>query len=238
MKKLSCHILAASIALLFAVVSSCLAMTNGYAQEAVEPVRTSNPQTIQSNPDQKQDSPVLTLTLLDEDGYPVAGVLVSAMEGALVGKERAQARTDDSGKAVFKDLISGTYYFYANITAIRSHSGYELPAMIRQYKTSRSYYISESKYFDLRSNVEYTSIIKRGEFIWFETYHDYYRASGIVVISKKMGIQQIIPVASTDFMQIYLPMHRFYEIATIKNNAFDAWVFEFYSHKGLRLELL
>lgn len=229
-----------SVVLLFVFICLGWEISSVYAKEdgAAVVSTTVAPYSKHSTAAQKEDLPVLALTLQDEQGQPIAGIEVSAMEGDLVGKEKERARTDENGKVVFKRLTSGTYYFFANIDAIRSHSGYGLPAMIRKYKTSHSYYISESRQFDFSSSVECAYIIKKGEFIWFDTYHDYYRANAIVVVNKAMGIEQIIPVASTDCMQIYLPMHKFYQITTVKNDAFDAWVFEIYSHKGLHLDLL
>jgi len=53
-----------------------------------------------------------------------------------------------------------------------------------------------------------------------------------------LGIQHIIPVASTDYIQIYLPMRNLYQIVTIKDNDYDSWIMEIYAHERLRIELL
>jgi len=186
----------------------------------------------------QQVAPTLTLTLQDEDGKPISGVNLSAMEGYFVGKEKRSAKTDENGKAVFKHLPSGTYYFFANIKSISSHVGYGLPGIIKEFKTSRSYYISEIQQFDLSDNVECTYTIKRGEFIWFETFLDLSKPDKIAIINKKMGIQQRITVDAIDFMQIYMPMRNTYQIITIKDNDFDSWIIDFYAHDRLKIELL
>jgi hypothetical protein len=54
------------------------------------------------------------------------------MAVALAGTERDRARTDDNGRAVFEHLKSGTYYFFANIRALRSHLGYDSSAIINE----------------------------------------------------------------------------------------------------------
>ncbi len=182
--------------------------------------------------------PTLTLTLQDENGLPIAGVDVSAMEGDFVGKKRDGGKTDENGTVVFKHLPSGTYYFFANIKAIHSHVGYGLPALTREFKTARSYYISESKSFDLSANVECTYKIKKKDYIWFETFLDLAKPEKIALTSKKMGIQQIIPVDDIDFIQLYIPMGSIYQITTIKDKDFDSWILDFYAHEGLRIELL
>lgn len=187
---------------------------------------------------QKKVRPTLTLTLQDEDGKPISGVTVSAMEGDFVGKEKKSAQTNENGKVVFKHLKSGTYYFYANINAIQKHAGYGLPGAIRSFKTARSYYISESKQYDLSENVECTFTIKKGAYIWIETFLDVSLPQKIVIVNKKLGIEQMIPVAATDFIQIYMPMRNRYQIITIKDNDFDSWIIEFYAHDRLHIELL
>jgi len=187
---------------------------------------------------QKKGPPTLTLTLQDEDGKPISGVTVSAMEGNFVGMEKKSATTNKNGKVVFKHLKSGNLYFYAKIDAIQKHTGYGLPGAIRSFKTARSYYISESNQFDLSENVECTFTIKKGAYIWIETFLDVSLPQKIVIANKKMGIEQMIPVAATDFIQIYMPMRERYQIITIKDNDFDSWIIEFYAHDRLHIELL
>ena len=182
--------------------------------------------------------PTLTLTLQDENGIPIVGVDVSAMEGDFVGEKRDGGKTDENGTVVFRHLPSGTYYFFANIKAIHSHVGYGMPALAREFKTARSYYVSESKPFDLSANVEYTYKIKKKDHIWFETFLDLAKPEKIALINKKMGIEQIIPVDNIDFIQIYMPMGIEYQIITIKDKDFDSWILDFYAHEGLRIELL
>jgi hypothetical protein len=190
------------------------------------------------NMPQKVLPPTLTLTLQDEDGQPISGVDVSAMAVALAGTESGRARTDDNGRAVFKHLKSGTYYFFANIRALRSHHGYDFPAIIKEIKSIRSYYISESRRFDISQNAECTYTIKRGACIMFTTFLDVYKPDKIVIANRKLGIGQNIPVDSTDFIQIYLPMRSNYQIYTVKDGDFDSWIIDFYAHEGLRIELL
>lgn len=182
--------------------------------------------------------PTLTITLQDEDGAPIAGVDIAAMAVALAGTEKDRAKTDINGKAVFKHLKSGTYYFFADIKAIHKHDGYDFPSIIKEIKTTRSYYISETKQFDLSENVECTFTIRRNAYILFETYLDVFKSNEIVVVNKNMGISQNIPVASADYTQIYLPMRSRYQIITIKDGDFDSWVIDFFAHEGLRIELL
>jgi len=180
----------------------------------------------------------LTVTLQDEDGLPISGVSLAAIDGDFTGKERGSATTDNNGKAVFRHLKSGTYYFFAHINAIRIHAGYGLPAMIKEFKSSRTFYLSESRKIDLSENVESTYTIKKGAYILFETYLQTVRSGKIIVMNEKNGIEQIIPVASTDYLQIYLPMRSVYKIVTIKDNDYDSWIMEFYAHERLRIELL
>ncbi|WP_346355400.1 hypothetical protein [Azotosporobacter soli] len=182
--------------------------------------------------------PTLTVTLQDEDGEPISDVSLAAIVSDGTGREKERVTTDLNGKAVFKRLKSGSYYFFANINKLRQHAGYGMPAMVKEFKTSRSYYLSESRQFDLQENTESTYTIKRNEFIWFETYLQVVRTGKIIVMNKKMGMQQIIPVASMDYLQIYLPMRSLYYIVTIKDDDFDSWVMEFYAHENLRIELL
>lgn len=180
----------------------------------------------------------LTVTLMDEGGAPLSGISLSAMAADFTGRTMDTATTDQNGKAVFKRLLSGSYYFFANINEIRRHAGYGMPAMVREFKTSRSYFLSESRQFDLSADTETTFIIKRGAYIWFETYLQVVRSGKIIVNNAKSGVQQIIPVASTDYIQIYLPMRSVYQIITIKDGDFDSWIMEFYAHERLRIELL
>lgn len=182
--------------------------------------------------------PSLTVTLQDEDGLPIRGVTLHAMTADSTGREKGKATTDETGKAVFKNLKSGSYYFFANINAIRQHDGYGMPLVYRAFKSTRSFFLSESRSFDLSANVETTYVIKRAEHIWFETYLQVVRSGKIVVMNAKQGMQHIIPVASTDYIQIYLPMRNMYGIVTIKDDDYDAWVLEFYSHERLRIQLL
>jgi len=74
--------------------------------------------------------------------------------------------------------------------------------------------------------------------MYFETYLQTVRSGKIIVLNEKNGIEQTIPVASTDYLQIYLPMRTLYKIITIKDNDFDSWIMEFYAHERLRIELL
>ncbi|MHC1759428.1 MAG: carboxypeptidase-like regulatory domain-containing protein [Negativicutes bacterium] len=185
-----------------------------------------------------KELPTLTVTLHDEDGLPISGVSLAAIEADFTAHERGSATTDENGKAVFRNLRSGAYYFYANFNAIRRHAGYGMPAMIRAFKSSRIFYISESRKFDLSANAEATYIVKRGAYILFETYLQTVRSGKVIIMNEKNGIEQIIPVASTDYMQIYLPMRSMYKIVTIKDNDFDSWILEFYAHERLRIELL
>lgn len=186
----------------------------------------------------RQQPPTLTLTLQDEDGQPIRGVYVSAMAVALAGTESGWARTDDNGRAVFKHLKSGTYYFFANIRALRSHPGYDFPAIVKELKSTRSYYISETKRFDLSQDAACTYTIKRNACIMFTTFLDVYKPDKIVIANRKLGIGQNIPVDSADFIQIYLPMRYNYQIYTVKDGDFDSWIIDFYAHEGLRIELL
>jgi hypothetical protein len=182
--------------------------------------------------------PTLTVTLLDEDGQPVGGVEVHAMPGNLAGKEKRRARTDENGKAVFKHLKSGAYYFYADVGALRSHDGYDFPAIIKETKRYRSFFISETGRFDLSQDAECTFTIKRSGYIMLETFLDVYKPDKIVLMNKQMGIGQNITIGLTDFIQIYLPMGYKYQIVTVKDGDFDSWIIEFYAHDCLRIELL
>jgi hypothetical protein len=206
-------------------------------QVSVSSAAAPDSQTADNGP-RKVLPPTLTLTLQDEEGQPVSGVYVSAMAVALAGTESDWARTDETGKAVFKHLKSGTYYFFANIKAIHSHRGYDFPAIIKEIKSTRSYYISETKRFDLSQNAECTYTIKRNAYIMFTTFLDVYKPDKIVIASRKLGIGQNIPVDSIDFIQIFLPMRNNYQIYTVKDGDFDSWIIEFYAHEGLRIELL
>lgn len=190
------------------------------------------------NGQEEQKPPTLTVTLEDEDGQPISGVEVHAMPGNLAGKEKARARTDENGKAVFKHLKSGAYYFYADVRALRSHDGYDFPAIIKETKSYRSYYISETKRFDLSADAECTLTIKRGAYVMLETFLDVYKPDKIVLMNKRLGIGQNIPIGSADFIQLYLPMGDKYSIVTVKDGDFDSWIIEFYAHERLRIELL
>ena len=180
----------------------------------------------------------LTVTLQDEDGVPIPGVSLSAIPADFTGKEKDRATTDLDGKAVFKKLKSGTYYFFANIHPLRKHDGYGMSAMIRSFKSSRSYYLSESRKFDLSENVESTFVIKRGAYIMFETYLQVVRSEKIILACKKLGVEQIIPISTIDYAQIYLPMHQMFQIITIKDQDFDSWILEIFTHERMRIELL
>ncbi len=182
--------------------------------------------------------PTLTVTLQDEDGAPIRGVTLHAITSDYTGNEKGKATTDETGKAVFKNLKSGSYYFFANINALRRHAGYGMPLVYKAFKTTRSFYLSESRSFDLSANAETTYVIKRAEHIWFETYLQVVRSGKIVILSQKQGMQHIIPVASTDYIQIYLPMRQMYGIVTIKDDDYDSWVLEVYAHERLRIQLL
>ena len=139
---------------------------------------------------------------------------------------------------MFRGLASGNYYFFAHFNAIRSHAGYGMPAMIREFKSSRTFFLSESRKFDLSANVESTFTVNRGSYILFETYLQTVRSGKIIIMNEKNGIEQILPVASTDYLQIYLPMRTTYKIVTIKDNDYDSWIMEFFAHERLRIELL
>ncbi len=191
-----------------------------------------------ADPPTKVAPPTLTVTLQDEDGAPIRGVTLHAMIADFTGRENGKATTDETGKAVFKNLKSGSYYFFANINALRQHAGYGMPLVYKAFKTTRSFYLSESRSFDLSADAETTYVIKRAEHIWFETYLQVVRSGKIVIMNQKQGLQHIIPVASTDFIQIYLPMRQMYGIVTIKDDDYDAWVMEVYAHERLRIQLL
>lgn len=183
-------------------------------------------------------APTLTVTLQDEDGLPITGVSLSAIAADFTAKGNGSATTDKNGKAVFSNLKSGAYYFFANFNAIRAHAGYGMPAMIREFKSSRTFFLSESRQFDLSANVESTFTVKRGAYILFETYLQTVRSGKIIIMNEKNGMEHVLPVASTDYLQIYLPMRNLYKIVTIKDNDFDSWIMEFYAHERLRIELL
>ena len=183
-------------------------------------------------------APTLTITLQDEDGLPISGIGLSAVAADFTSNTKGRATTDREGKAVFRGLPSGTYYFFAHFNAVRSHSGYGIPAMIREFKSSRTFYFSESRKFDLSANAESTFTVKRASYILFETYLQTVRSGKIIIMNEKNGIEQIIPVASTDYLQIYLPMRTTYKIVTIKDNDYDSWIMEFFAHDRLRIELL
>ena len=182
--------------------------------------------------------PTLTVTLQDEDGAPIRGVTLLAIAADSTGREKGRATTDPDGKAVFKNLKSGSYYFFANMNAIRQHAGYGMQLTIRSFKTSRTFFLSETRTFDLSANVESAFVIKRAEHIWLETYLQVVRTGKVVIMNQQMGLQHIIPVASTDYLQVYLPMNKMYGIVTIKDDDFDSWVLEIYSHERLRINLL
>ena len=183
-------------------------------------------------------APTLTITLLDEDGLPISDVGLSAIAADFTAHTKGRATTDREGKAVFRGLASGNYYFFAHFNAIRSHAGYGMPAMIREFKSSRTFFLSESRKFDLSANVESTFTVNRGSYILFETYLQTVRSGKIIIMNEKNGIEQILPVASTDYLQIYLPMRTTYKIVTIKDNDYDSWIMEFFAHERLRIELL
>ena len=231
------------------VFAFCLAMPalSVHAEEAGPDIVKQQDKTSQnfgdpnsSNADAEQIkvAPTLTITLQDEDGLPISGVSLSAVAADFTARSKGSATTDKNGKAVFTHLTSGTYYFFANFNAIRSHAGYGIQAMVRQFKSSRTFYISESRKFDLSANAESTYTVKRGAYMYFETYLQTVRSGKIIVLNEKNGIEQTIPVASTDYLQIYLPMRTLYKIITIKDNDFDSWIMEFYAHERLRIELL
>lgn len=203
------------------------------------PVALAAPELVKpTDPPAKPAPPALSVTLQDEDGLPIRGVTLHAMTADFTGRENGKATTDESGKAVFKNLKSGSYYFFANVNALRQHAGYGMPLVYRAFKTTRSFFLSENRSFDLSADAETTYVIKRAEHIWFETYLQVVRSGKIVITNQKMGMQHIIPVASTDFIQIYLPMRQMYGIVTIKDDDYDSWVMEIYSHERLRIQLL
>lgn len=186
----------------------------------------------------KVEPPTLTITLQDEDGEPIRGVTLSAIVADSTGREKGRATTDPTGKAVFRNLKSGRYYFFAHMNELRKHPGYGMQLMVRALKSSRTFFLSEPRVFDLGANVESTFVIKRGAYIWIETYLQVVRSGKVIILNQQMGLQHIIPVASTDYLQIYLPMRTMYGLVTIKDDDFDSWVLEIYSHEGLRINLL
>lgn len=183
-------------------------------------------------------SNTLTVTLQDEDGLPIQAVTLRAIAADSTGIEKERATTDQTGKAVFSKLRSGSYYFFADVHRLRQHDGYGAPLAYTAFKSTRSYFLSESRSFDLTANAETTFVIRRAAHIWVETYLQAVKSGKIVIINQKLGMQQIIPVASTDFLQIYLPMRSLYGIITIKDNDYDSWVLEVYAHERLRIQLL
>lgn len=183
-------------------------------------------------------APTLTITLQDEDGLPISGVSLSAVAADFTGHTKGRATTDREGRAVFRGLASGNYYFFSHFNAIRSHAGYGMPAMIREFKSSHTFFLSESRKFDLSADVESTFTVKRSSYILFETYLQTVRSGKIIIMNEKNGVEQVIAVASTDYLQIYLPMRTTYKIVTIKDNDFDSWIMEFFAHERLRIELL
>ena len=191
----------------------------------------------QEAPDQA-GSPTLAVTLQDEDGAPVQGVTLQAISADFTGSERGRATTDQTGKAVFQNLRSGRYYFFANVNALDKHSGYGAPVVFKAFKTTRSFFLSEPRALDLNRNTDITFVIKRDAHIWLETYLQVVKTGKVVILNQKMGMQQIIPVASIDFMRIYLPMRNLYGVVTIKDGDYDAWVMEFYAHERMRIDLL
>lgn len=187
----------------------------------------------------KEPSPTtLTVTLQDEDGLPIVGVNLSAVAADFSGRVMDRATTDKEGKAVFKRLKSGAYYFFGNINALHKHDGYASSAMVRDFKTTRSYYISESQKFDLSDNAEATYTIKRRAFVMFESYLQVVRSEKFVIINQKYGIEQVVPMASIDYLRVYMPMRQTYQIVTIKDNDFDSWILEIFAHEAMRIELL
>jgi uncharacterized surface anchored protein len=186
----------------------------------------------------KVELPTLTITLQDEDGEPIRGVTLSAIMADSTGREKGRATTDTTGKAVFRNLKSGRYYFFAHMNELRKHPGYGMQLMVRALKTSRTFFLSEPRIFDLSANAESTFLIKRGEHIWIETYLQVVRSGKVIILNQEMGLQHIIPVASTDYLQIYLPMRTMYGLVTIKDDDFDSWVLEIYAHERLRINLL
>lgn len=216
----------------------CMAPQGLQAAEKAEE-GAKKPDSSASSTENKELAPTtLTVTLQDEDGAAVVGVNLSAVAADHTGRSLDHATTDINGKAVFKHLKSGKYYFFANINALHSHAGYGMGAMIRKFKSSRSYYLSENRTFDLSADAESTFTIKRGAFVTLETYLQVVRSDKFVLINKTMGIEQIMPLGSIDYLQVYLPMRQIYQIVTIKDDDFDSWILEIYAHERLRIELL
>jgi hypothetical protein len=223
-----------SLALVFSFLYCGLATHSAYAEDNGQIV---SPQDTVSSNTAVKISPTLTLTLQDEDGQPISGVTVSAMAGNLSGKEKDRAQTDANGKAVFKHLNSGSYYFFANIAAIHSHEGYDFAAMLKEIKTTRSYFLSDTQKYDLSNNAQCSYTIKRNACIWFETFLDVFKSDKFVLKNYQLGIGQNIPM-NADFIQIYLPMRSLYQIITVKDGDFDSWIIDFYAHENLKIELL
>ena len=218
------------------LVFSCMAPQSLYAAENEQ--EKAQQQAPSGTSDKEVVLTTLTVTLQDEDGVPISGVSLSAIPADFTGREKDRATTDQDGKAVFKKLKSGTYYFFANVNPLRKHDGYGSQVMIRAFKSSRSYYISESRKFDLSENVESTFVIKRGAYIMLETYLQVVRSEKVIIACKKLGVEQLIPISSIDYVQIYLPMHQMYQLITIKDQDFDSWILEIFSHERMRIELL
>ena len=71
-----------------------------------------------------------------------------------------------------------------------------------------------------------------------ETYLQVVRSEKVIIACKKLGVEQLIPISSIDYVQIYLPMHQMYQLITIKDQDFDSWILEIFSHERMRIELL
>lgn len=216
----------------------CCLATRGLQAAEKAPDGAKSPDSSVSAENKELAPTTLTVTLQDEDGAAIVGVNLSAMAADHTGRTLDHATTDKNGKAVFKHLKSGRYYFFANVSALHSHSGYGMGAMIRKFKSSRSYFLSESRSFDLSVDAESTFTIKRGAYVTLETYLQVVRSDRFVIINKPLGIEQVISLGSIDYLQVYLPMRETYRVVTIKNDDYDAWILEFWAHDRLRLELL
>ena len=217
--------------LILALLVCCSAAQVSYAAEKA-------PDAVKPTDKTEAAPPTLTVILLDMDGNPISGIGLAVVTADTTGREKGRHTTDKDGKVVYTGLKSGSYYLFANVNALQRHEGYGMSAMVKVFKTSASYFISENRKLDMSQNAEWTVTIKNDAYITVQTFLQVVRSGKIVVINNEMGIQQIIPVASTDFLHIFLPMLHKYQIATIKDDDFDAWILEIFAYGREHIELL
>ena len=179
----------------------------------------------------------LTLKMVDDKGIPVTGVTVHAMRGNFEGTEADTATTDLNGNAVFRQLRSGDYYFFADIEPIRKHSRYALSRVISYNKTCKSYYISEVNHFEMDRDVNCKQTIMPDEFIWITTFYNTFPPEAIIMKNDDMKLEQPLQ-AGSDFIQVFMPMGDLWSIMTVKDGDYDAWVLEFYAEERTQLNLL